>query len=169
MSSVRPYPLLDRLDRSIVLRWTAPCPLRCSFHPGATCCSSTRQRLQRPRGHRCQRQLRHADLVGARHPGRQDRWSRRAGCTGGFAAAYRQDGPIEITAVFPVPGLHMPARTFRHAFEVMALHQAQHQFILGCDLIGSLFPSGVPAAFIRLPSKPIPDCPGDVYRIRRRC
>jgi RNase H-like domain found in reverse transcriptase/Integrase core domain/Integrase zinc binding domain/Reverse transcriptase (RNA-dependent DNA polymerase)/Chromo (CHRromatin Organisation MOdifier) domain len=61
--------------------------------------------------------------------------------------------PLEVTAVFPVPRLGLPAKTFRHSFEVMSLPH-EHQFIMGCDLIGVFFPTGVPAEFIRLqPSK----------------
>lgn len=56
--------------------------------------------------------------------------------------------PLQVEALFPgPPSSAPPALTFTHTFEVMPMHTAQYSFLIGMDLIGILFPKGIPPEF----------------------
>ena len=64
--------------------------------------------------------------------------------------------PLQITSLVPVPSLKMPVRSFSHSFEVLPLVSTTcaYQFIVGTDLLPSLFPAGLPVSFF-CPPQPL--------------
>lgn len=71
------------------------------------------------------------------------------------AARIGTTAPMDVTAIFPLPRLQLPAKPFAYCFKVLPLGDEPFQFIMGCDLIRRLLPTELVGEFMPGLSEPV--------------